>query len=213
MPLDGQIPGPAPQPLTQHATVVLRRLVEGDSNAAEELLPLVYEHLRALAGNYFRGQPGDHTLQPTALVHEAYLKLINQTGAAWNDRAHFLAVAATAMRQVLKDSARRRNAVKRGGGEAGGDRERVNLTDVQTPSGESIVDAVALDTALSRLAELNPRQARIVELRFFGGLTNEEVGRVLELSTRMIEKEWRRTRAWLSVELGGGIGDEEDASS
>jgi len=121
-------------PMAADATLVLRRLVDGDSNAAEELLPLVYEHLRALAGSYFRGQPGDHTLQPTALVHEAYLKLINQTGAArggWNDRAHFLAVAATAMRQVLKDSARRRNAIKRGG-EAG---ERVNLTDVQTPSG------------------------------------------------------------------------------
>ena len=116
------------------------------------------------------------------------------------------------MRQVLKDSARRRNAIKRGGGGAG-DRERVNLTDLQTPSGESIVDAVALDNALTRLAELNPRQGRIVELRFFGGLTNEEVGRVLNLSTRMIEKEWRRTRAWLSAELGGAMGGDGEASS
>ena len=209
MPVDGQLP----EPLTHHATVVLRRLVDGDSAAAEELLPLVYEHLRALAGSYFRGQPGDHTLQPTALVHEAYLKLINQTGVQWNDRAHFLAVAATAMRQVLKDSARRRNAIQRGGA---GERERVNLTDVQTPAGgagESIVDAVALDNALTRLADLNPRQGRIVELRFFGGLTNEEVGRVLNLSTRMIEKEWRRTRAWLSAELGGAMGGDGEAAS
>jgi len=210
MPVDGPMSESLSHPPTHHATMVLRRLVEGDSNAAEELLPLVYEHLRALAGSYFRGQPGDHTLQPTALVHEAYLKLINQTAAAWNDRAHFLAVAATAMRQVLKDSARRRNALKRGGGDEA--KERVNLTDVQTPSGQSIVDTVALDEALTRLAELNPRQARIVELRFFGGLTNEEVGRVLNLSTRMIEKEWRRTRAWLSAELGGALHDDGESS-
>jgi RNA polymerase sigma factor (TIGR02999 family) len=181
------------------ATLVLHRLVSGESSAANELLPLVYEQLRALAGSYFRGQPGDHTLQPTALVHEAYIKLINPDSVAdknYRGRAHFMAVAATAMRQILQDRARRKRAAKHGG-----ELERVTLDGVHTPSDQSIVDMVALDDALSRLAEADPRAARIVELRFFGGLTNDEVAQVLELSTRMIEKEWRRTRAWLSVQL------------
>jgi RNA polymerase sigma-70 factor (ECF subfamily) len=181
------------------ATLVLHRLVNGENSAAGELLPLVYEQLRALAGSYFRGQPGDHTLQPTALVHEAYIKLINPDSLAdknYRGRAHFMAVAATAMRQILQDRARRKRAAKRGA-----DMERVTLDGIQTPSGHSIVDMVALDDALSRLAEVDPRAGRIVELRFFGGLTNDEIAGVLDLSTRMIEKEWRRTRAWLSAQL------------
>jgi RNA polymerase sigma factor (TIGR02999 family) len=164
------------------------------------LLPLVYEQLRALANSHFRGRPAGQTLQPTALVHEAYLKMVNQTGAAWKNRAHFFAVAATAMRQILQDRARRRRAAKRGGG----DGQRLTLDGLQTPSGQSIIDMVALDDALTQLAELDPRQARIVELRFFGGLTNDEVAEVLNLSTRMIEKEWRKTRAWLSAQLAEG---------
>jgi RNA polymerase sigma factor (TIGR02999 family) len=181
------------------ATLVLQRLVNGESAAAEELLPLVYEQLRALAGSYFRGQPGDHTLQPTALVHEAYLKIINPNSlaeGAYRGRAHFMAVAATAMRQILQDRARRKRAVKHGG-----EIERVTLDDLYTPVHQSIVDMVALDDALTRLAESDQRAARIVELKFFGGLTNDEVGQVLDLSTRMIEKEWRRTRAWLGAQL------------
>jgi RNA polymerase sigma factor (TIGR02999 family) len=190
---EAQVQGSSSAP---DATLVLERLARGDANAAVELFPLVYEQLRAMAGGYFRRQPADHTLQPTALVHEAYLKLVNQTRATWNDRAHFFAIAATAMRQILHDRARRRKALKRGG-----DGKRIDIEQVQTPSGQSVIDLVALDDALTELAERDARQARIVELRFFAGLTNEEVGRVLNLSTRMIEKEWRRVRAWMATRL------------
>ena len=182
------------------ATEMLHRLASGDETASAALLPLVYEQLRALAGSYFRGRPAGQTLQPTALVHEAYLKMVNQTGASWKNRGHFFAVAATAMRQILHDRARRKRAAKRGGGE----RHRVTLDGLQTPSGHSIIDIIALDHALTKLAELDPRQARIVELKFFGGLTNDEVAELLNLSTRMIEKEWRKTRAWLSAQLATG---------
>jgi RNA polymerase sigma factor (TIGR02999 family) len=185
------------------ATRLLVRVSTGDSAAAEMLLPLVYEQLRAMAGSYFRGQPADQTLQPTALVHEAYLRLVRQPDSQWESRAHFCAVAATAMRQVLKDRARRRRAAKRGGGDA----QRVPLEQLETPSGGKSIDLIALDDALTRLAKLDARQGRIVELRFFGGLTVEEVAHVLGLSTRMIEKEWRRVRAWLSRELS--IGESE----
>lgn len=181
------------------ATRVLQRLAAGDEAAVNELLPIVYQRLRALAGAYFQAQPGDHTLQPTALVHEAYLKLVNQANATWESRAHFFALAATAMRQILQDRARRRRTAKRGG-----DWGRVMLDNVPTPVGESMVDLVALDDALTKLAELDARQCRIVELRFFGGLTVPEVAHVLGVSTRTIEKEWRRIRAWLSRELSDG---------
>jgi RNA polymerase sigma-70 factor (ECF subfamily) len=180
----------------QEATQVLARVRAGDPNAPAELLPLVYEQLRGLAGRYFQGQPADHTLQPTALVHEAYIKLINASDANWQDRVHFCAVASTAMRQILHDRARRRRAAKRGG-----DARRVPLDQVDPPSGGRAIDLIALDEALARLAELDPRQARIVELRFFGGLTTEQVATVLGVSTRTIEKEWRRIRAWLGSEL------------
>ncbi|MCP4594786.1 MAG: sigma-70 family RNA polymerase sigma factor [bacterium] len=192
-----QEPGQAENP--HDATVLLARVGAGDSAAAHELLPLVYEQLRAMAGSYFRGQPSDHTLQPTALVHEAYLKLVHVPDGNWEDRMHFCAVAATAMRQILHDRARRRRAAKRGG-----DAKRVPLEQMETPSGGHPVDMVALDDALERLAALDERQARIVELRFFGGLTVEQVAHVLEVSSRTIEKEWRRVRAWLSRELSGG---------
>ena len=188
------------QERSSDATQLLRRVNAGDAAAAENLLPLVYEQLRALAGSYFRGQPADHTLQPTALVHEAYLKLIHNPEGEWQNRAHFCAVAATAMRQILHDRARRRRAVKHGG-----EARRVPMGDqIEAPSAGSPVDLVALDDALERLSRLDARQARIVELRFFGGLTVEEVAHLLEVSTRTIEKEWRRVRAWLSRELSGG---------
>ncbi len=188
------------QKRSSDATQLLRRVNAGDVAAAEGLLPLVYEQLRALAGSYFRGQPPDHTLQPTALVHEAYLKLIHNPDGEWQNRAHFCAVAATAMRQILHDRARRRRAAKRGG-----EARRVPLVDqIEAPSAGTPVDLVALDDALERLSTLDSRQARIVELRFFGGLTVEEVAHLLEVSTRTIEKEWRRVRAWLSRELSSG---------
>jgi RNA polymerase sigma factor (TIGR02999 family) len=168
----------------------------GDQTAAARLMDLVYQQLRAIAGSYFRGQPAGHTLQPTALVHEAFVKLTEQTGVQWKDRAHFQAVAAVAMRGILADHARRRRALKRGG-----DRHRVSLTQVETPAGTDEVDMLALDEALGRLAELSERQAAIVEYRFFSGMTVEEVARVLDVSTWTVEQDWRMARAWLSAQL------------
>ncbi len=178
------------------ATLLLRRVGAGDSAAASELLPLVYDRLRSVAAGQFRGQRADHTLQPTALVHEVYLKLIRASDGDWKSHAHFCAVAATAMRQVLRDHARGRRAAKRGGGA-----QREALDDIATPGGETFVSAVALDDALEKLSGLDARKARLVELRFFGGLTAEETAEALGVSLSTVEKEWRSTRAWLSREL------------
>jgi RNA polymerase sigma factor (TIGR02999 family) len=156
-------------------------------------LPAVYAELRALAASYFRGR-GAHTLQPTALVHEAFLRLEKHAGPI-ADRAHFFAIAATAMRQILTDHARRRKALKRGGAA----RERVTLSNLAAL--ESPVDLVVLDDLLARLAALDGRQARLVELRFFAGLTEEEAAEILGVSLRTVQKEWRKARAWLYAEL------------
>ncbi len=185
-------------PATAAATVLLTRVSEGDSAAAAELLPLVYEHLRAIAGGQFRGQRANHTLQPTALVHEAYIKLVG-SGSSWKNRAHFCAVAATAMRQILSNHARAKRAAKRAGHVVD-----MSLTGIETPSGASAVDLVALDDALTRLTALNERYARMVELRFFGGLTVEEIAQIQGVSARTIKKNWRSVRAWLSRELSAG---------
>lgn len=179
-------------------TQLLERLAAGDESAADELLPAVYEYLRDLAGRMFRHQPPGHTLEPTALVHEAYLKLIRGTDRKWNDRAHFMAVASLAMRQILHDRARRQRAEKHGG-----NLERVSLSPIGTTRPEDAIDLEALDKALQKLTTLNARQARIVELRFFGGLNVKEVAEVLNVSQSTVEKEWMRTRAWLSRELAG----------
>ncbi|GJM24228.1 MAG: extracytoplasmic sigma factor ECF [Phycisphaerae bacterium] len=184
-----------PQDALGDATLILARMRQGDARAAGELFDLVYENLRSLAHHCFKGQNPQHTLQPTALVHEAFAKLAKSSPPSWEDRAHFFAVAATAMRQILKDYARGKRTLKRAA-----DGERVTLSGIKSTS-PSVVDIVALDDVLSELADLDERQARIVELRFFGGLTVPEVGKVLELSTRTIENEWRRVRAWLSMRL------------
>jgi RNA polymerase sigma factor (TIGR02999 family) len=183
---------------TPHATLLLKRASEGDAAAAEALLPLVYRELRARAGAYFRGQPANHTLQPTALVHEAFLKLINVPGAEWRDRAHFCAVAATAMRQILTDHARRRAALRRAH-----EHHYDAPTQLMTPAHSTSVDLIVLDDALNKLAQLDERQARIIELRFFGSLSIEETAGVMNVSVSTIEKEWRRVRAWLIRELSG----------
>lgn len=180
-------------------TRLLALVSAGDAAAANALLPLVYDQLRDLARGYFRSAARDQTLQPTALVHEAYLKLVRSPSGAWKDRVHFLAVAATAMRQILCDRARQRRAAKRGG-----DAERVPLEQVQTPSGDSPVDVESLDRALERLTALAPRRARIVELRYFGGLTIEETAEALGVSRATVENDWRVARAWLRRELGKG---------
>ena len=163
---------------------------------AEEVLPEVYAQLRKLAGGYFRGA-GPQTLQPTALVHEAFERLARED--RFHDKDHFIAMAAVAMRQILTDHARRRQAQKRGGGAA----PLTLLSSALGSGGEAEqVDVLAIDRALAALAEDSPRQARIVELQFFGGLTLEETARVLEVSLSLVEKEWRRARAWLHRELG-----------
>ena len=176
---------------------VLEELQRGDPSAADRLLPLLYDELRALAGRHFSAQPAGHTLQPTALVHEAYLKLA-KPGARWQGRAHFLAVAATAMRQVLVDHAREKATAKRGR-----DWQRMTLDEsvADGNAGEREIDLIDLHAALSRLANLNERQVRIVELRIFGGLTIEETAHALGIGTTTVEDEWRLARAWLGREM------------
>ena len=180
----------------KEATGILSQLTEGDASAAASLMPLVYGELRALAQSYFQLERPDHTLEPTGLVHEAFVRLIDQTRVKWRSRAHFFAVAATAMRRILADHARRHRAAKRGAGQ-----KRVPLTTLPTPSGGSLVVLVDLDDVLERLASLDARQYKIVELRFFGGLTVAQVAEVLSVSKTTVESEWRMVRAWLSAEL------------
>lgn len=170
--------------------------VGADSQPAAKLLPLVYDELRNLARRYFRTERRGHTLQPTALVHEAYLRLVDQSRVDWNGQAHFRAVCARAMRQVLIDYARSRSRERRGGGQ-----KRVMLESITAPLHLDTVDAVALDEALERLALLDARQARVVELRFFGGMSVDEVAKVLGISKRSAEGDWTHAKAWLKSEL------------
>jgi len=185
-----------------NVTVFLARLSAGETGAAERLLPVVYEELRALAGHYFKKQRSDHTLQPTALVHEAYLKLIGQERPEWQSRAHFLAVAATAMRQILANHARDRKAVKRGGS----DRHRITLDRALAAVESDVVDVIDLDDSLCRLAAFSERQARVVELRAFGGLTIEEAAHVLGVGQTTIKSDWQFAKAWLKRELAATNG-------
>ena len=168
----------------------------GDGSALKKLIPLVYDELRAIAASYLRREPAEHTLQPTALVNEAYLKLVDQKRVDWRGRAHFIAVGAQAMRRILVDHARARQREKRGGG-----RRRLPLDEDFQLSTERDEDVIALDEALRKLSQLDERQARIVELRFFGGLTVQEAAEVLGVSKRTVEAEWTMVRAWLRREL------------
>lgn len=184
-------------------TRILGELQRGDASAADRLWPLVYKELRALAGGYFAGQPRGHTLQPTALVHEAYVKLAANEKFHWESRAHFMAVAAKAMRQILMNHARDKAAGKRGGG-----RQRVTLDDAITPSRDlgGEIDLIALDQALTRLEALSGRQAKIVELRFFAGLSIAETAHVVGVGTTTVEEDWRMAKAWLGRQLRAGPG-------
>lgn len=179
-------------------TGLLRRWNQGDRDALEPLLPLVYEELRRLAAGYLRHERPDHTLQPTALVHEAYLRLVGQDQVVWQNRSHFFGIAAQMMRRVLVDHARRRHAAKRGAAAI-----RVELSAEDLEAGlDRDPEILALDAALDELAALDARQARVVELRFFGGLTVEETAEVVGISTATVKREWRTARAWLRRELG-----------
>lgn len=179
---------------------------------AESLFPHVYKELRRIAGGYFREQAREHTLQPTALVHEAFLRLVRQNPADFADRTHFIAVAAIAMRQILVEHARRRGAKKRGGRARRLPLEHPSVSRDASEASEAVelVDILALDAALTRLQALSPRQARIVELLCFGGLTVEEVARLLEVSKALVEKDWRRARAYLKSELAGPDVEEQE---
>lgn len=181
------------------ATRLLNELNPSDPAVAERLFTVVYGELRNLAGNYFRRQRPEHTLQPTALVNEAFLRLVDQTCVEWKDRAHFLAVAARAMRQILIDHARGRATRKRGG-----DLCRVTMSEADTPVTDRDPELLDLDEAMRTLAALDERQAKVVELRFFGGMTVEEIAHVVGVSKTTIETEWRMARAWLRRELSRG---------
>lgn len=169
----------------------------GDAAALERLIPLVYDRLHRIAERHVRHERPGHTLQPTAIVHEAYLKLVDQPVENWQNRVHFFAVASRVMRQILVDYARRRAALKRGGGKAAC---LVETEAVTTPRG---IDVIAVDQALERLSGLDPEQAQIVEMRFFGGLTVDEAATALDVSTATVNRKWVSARAWLHRELAG----------
>lgn len=194
-----------PDSSTPDVTQLLKQWSGGDRDALEQLLPLVYRELHLLAERYLRRERSDHTLQATALVHEAYLKLIDQREVRWQNRAHFYGVAAQAMRRILVDHARGHMAAKRGSGGV-----KLSLDDEQNPvavvSSEKAEEMVALDDALNRLAERDQQQARIVELRFFGGLSIEETAEVLGVGTATVIRKWRTARAFLYSHVQGGDG-------
>jgi RNA polymerase sigma factor (TIGR02999 family) len=189
-------------PSRQEVTKVLLAWNQGDQNAAERLMPLVYEELRRLARQYLQRERPDHTLQATGLVHEAYLRLVDQSNMTWQNRAQFFSVAAQMMRRILVDHARAHQAAKRGGV-----REKLEFDEALAPSDERAVDLIALDDALQDLVTFDNRKSRIVELRFFGGLSIEEIGEVLEISPRTIRREWRVAKAWLRREIMKGEPD------
>ncbi len=179
-------------------TQILQAWSDGNQAALDELLPIIYDELHRQAARYLRKERTDHTLQPTALVHEAYLKLIGQENVRWQNRSHFFAIAANAMRRILVDYARTRNREKRGGA-----LENLPLDDaaLQIAAKEKTIDLVALDEALNRLAEFDERQARIVELKYFSGLDNDETAEVLGVSNVTVRRDWNLAKAWLFQQL------------
>ncbi len=179
-------------------TRLLRAVAEGDHSAENRLIPLVYGELRLLAGRYMRGEAPGHTLQATALVHEAYLRLVRSPSSDWQSRSHFFAVAATIMRRILVDSARARRAEKRGGPN---DWRADALHEPLTLMSNDADRILSIDSALERLAALDERQCKIVELRYFAGMTVEEVAQALDVSPRTVKREWQLARAWLYGEL------------
>jgi RNA polymerase sigma-70 factor, ECF subfamily len=185
-------------------TVLLRRWSDGDAAALDALLPSVQAELQRLARSYMRREREGHTLEPTALVHEAYLRLVDQRDVQWASRGHFFAIAAQAMRRVLVDHARGHLAAKRGGGA-----ERVTLSGVPDIGAVADPEVLALHRALERLAALDPRQARVVELRTFGGLSVEETGAVLGISPATVKREWATARLWLARALTARAGGEK----
>ena len=194
-------PSPAPGTAPGPVTALLRRAQGGDTDASDAFARAVYAELHALAAGYLRRERADHTLQPTALVHEAFARLVGQERVRWQSRAHFFGVAAQVMRRLLVDHARRAGAAKRDGG------ARVALADaagvaVAAPDAPDALDVLGVHAALERLAAVDPRQARLVELRFFVGLTLDEAAEAMGVSRATAAREWAMARAWLAAELG-----------
>ena len=192
---------PGERPSGTDVSNLLRAWSEGDSAALDQLTPIVYDELRRLARYYMRGEKPGHSLQATALVHEAYTRLVDYKRMQWQNRAHFFAVSAQLMRRILVDHARRHN-LKRGGG-----LKRVSLENIALVDNERGEDVVALDDAMKRLAEFDARKAQVVEMRFFGGLSVEETAEVLKISAVTVMRDWSTARAWLYRELAGGTTD------
>lgn len=180
---------------TREVTRLLQNINEGKSEAVEELIPLVYAELRRLAAHYLKSERDGHTLQPTALVHEAFLKLVEQE-TQWQNRGHFFAMAANLMRRILVDYARSYKAEKRGGGA-----EKLSLDDIFVFVKEKPAEMIALDEALIELAKVDQRRSQVVELRFFGGLSNEEIARVLDVHVNTVLRDWNLARAWLRTQI------------
>lgn len=179
-------------------TRLLRAWGDGDQGALEQLTPVVYQELHRMAARYMRGENPGNSLQPTALVNEAYLRLVDVKGVRWQDRAHFFAVSAKTMRRILVDAARARGSGKRGGGAL-----RLNLDESIDTMPDRDHTLAALDDALNALADFDPRKARVVEMRFFGGLSVEETAEVLKISPQSVMRDWKLARAWLLRELSG----------
>lgn len=177
-------------------TKLLNNAQAGDKKSLDEFLPIVYNELRRVAENQLQNERDDHTLQATALVHEAYLRLLEQKDVDWKNRLHFFSIAAEMMRRILVNYAVKKNAKKRGDGAT-----RISLDEAVSYTKQRDFDLVALDEALTELAEFDEKQARIVELRFFGGLTIEETAEVLEVSDSTVKREWRMAKAWLKTKL------------
>lgn len=186
---------PVPDDSTE-VTQLLQAFRRGEPAATEKLMSLVYAELRRIAGHYMRNEAPGHTLQPTALVHEAYVKLVHHQDATWESRAHFMGFAAQLMRHLLIDHARARTAAKRGGID-----KKVSLDNVSSPVEQKTDEWLAIDGALQRLARIDPRQERVVELRYFGGLSVEETAEVLGVSPKTVKRDWSMARAWLHREL------------
>jgi len=184
-------------PSSHNITHLLKEWSDGDAQALERLTPLVYEELRQQAARYLRRERHAHTLQTTALINEAYVRLIDVKDVQWQSRTHFFAIAANLMRRVLVDHARHRDAAKRGGAQI-----RLTLSDVDAVTKEKDIELLAIDEALTRLAVLDPQQARVVELRFFSGLSVEETAAALGISPKTVKRDWSVARAWLRREIG-----------
>ena len=182
----------------ENITELLVGYGRGDKEALDKLMPIVYDELRRQAARYLRREQAGHTLQTTALIHEAYVRLVDQRNVQWQNRAHFFGIAAQMMRRILVDHARGKRRAKRGGSDV-----KVSLADATIPVKERDLDVVALDEALTRLAEIDEQQSKVVELRFFSGLTVEETAEVMHISPATVKRDWSMAKAWLHRELSG----------